>query len=109
MFVAAFPSEDPGVQQAAQTFFGLEDGLITAALGGGITVAGEDLDKFRRLIPANVALGVDSCLSKCGIKKTLDDNGGGKKRVLKGILVGDQVIMSVEELMEILGETEVEL
>ncbi|KAH0558515.1 hypothetical protein GP486_004828 [Trichoglossum hirsutum] len=68
VFVAAFPSEDPGVQQAAQTFFGFEDDVIAAALGGGVTVAGKDLDKFRSLIPANVALGVESCLKKCSIK-----------------------------------------
>lgn len=69
VFVAAFPSEDPGVQQIAQTFFGFEDDVITAALGGDITVAGEDLDSFKGLIPANVALGVESCLAKCNIKK----------------------------------------
>jgi len=69
-FVAAFPSEDPGVQQSAQTFFGLEDDIIEAVLGAqssGVTIDGADLDKFRSLIPANVALGVESCLKKCNI------------------------------------------
>lgn len=70
VFVAAFPSEDPGVQQAAQTFFGLEDDVIKAALGGGDgSVNGQDLDKFKALIPANVAKGVESCLLACGIPK----------------------------------------
>jgi hypothetical protein len=69
VFVAAFPDEDPGVQQAVQTFFGLEDEIVQAALGGDGTVNGMDLDKFKAIIPANVALGVESCLQKCGISK----------------------------------------
>lgn len=69
VFVAAFPSEDPGVQQVAQTFFEFEDDVITAAVGGDIAVAGEDLDSFKNLIPANVAFGVESCLAKCNIQK----------------------------------------
>lgn len=70
VFVAAFPDEDPGVQQAAQTFFSLEDDVIRAALGGDGSVNGQDLDKFKGLIPANVALGVESCLKKCNIGMT---------------------------------------
>ncbi|KIM93910.1 hypothetical protein OIDMADRAFT_184605 [Oidiodendron maius Zn] len=70
VFVAAFPNEDPGVQQAAQTFFGFEDDVIQAALGGDGSVNGQDLDKFKALIPPNVALGVESCLKKCNIGTT---------------------------------------
>lgn len=70
VFVAAFPDEDPGVQQTVQTFFGFEDDVIQAALGGDLTVSGADLDKFKTLIPANVALGVESCLQKCKINKS---------------------------------------
>lgn len=69
VFVAAFPNEDPGVQQIAQTFFGFEDDVITAAVGGELSIAGEDLDAFKGLIPANVAIGVESCLAKCNIQK----------------------------------------
>ena len=69
VFVAAFPSEDPGVQQSAQTFFGFEDEVINAALGGEITVDGADLDSFKAVIPANVANGVAQCLQTCGIQK----------------------------------------
>ena len=69
LFVAGFASEDPGVQQSAQTFFGLNDDIVTAALGGQDTFDGADLDKFRSLIPANVAEGVEKCLSTCGISK----------------------------------------
>lgn len=70
VFVAAFPDEDPGVQQVAQTFFGFDDEILRAALGGDGSVNGQDLEKFRKLIPANVALGVESCLKKCNIGMT---------------------------------------
>ncbi|KAL8763857.1 MAG: hypothetical protein Q9184_000453 [Pyrenodesmia sp. 2 TL-2023] len=68
MFVAGFASEDPGVQSIAQTYFGLDPDVIEAATGNDFTFEGEDVDKFRNLIPANVALGVESCLKKCQIK-----------------------------------------
>jgi len=68
MFVAAFASEDPGVQQSAQTFFGLNEDIVSAALGTD-TINGQDIDQFKSQIPANVALGVESCLAKCNIKK----------------------------------------
>lgn len=68
LFVAGFASEDPGVQQAAQTFFGLNDDIVEAALGQD-TFHGADLDKFRSLIPPNVAQGVEKCLSQCHISK----------------------------------------
>ncbi|KAI4152378.1 MAG: hypothetical protein L6R39_001830 [Caloplaca ligustica] len=68
IFVAGFASEDPGVQQAAQTFFGFDQDFVDAAIGNDFTFEGKDVDKFRKLIPANVALGVESCLKKCGIQ-----------------------------------------
>jgi len=69
VFVAGFASEDPGVQQSAQRVFDLDDDLLQAMFGGDITVDGRDVDQFRSLIPANVALGVESCLAKCGLAK----------------------------------------
>lgn len=68
LFVAGFASEDPGVQQVAQTFFGLNDDIVEAALGQD-AFDGADLEKFRSLIPANVAQGVEQCLSQCYISK----------------------------------------
>lgn len=68
-FVAGFASEDPGVQQTAQTFFGLSEDIVKATLGGVDTFDGADLEKLRSIIPANVAAGVEQCLSKCGISK----------------------------------------
>jgi len=69
LFVAGFASEDPGVQQEAQTFFGFGTEAVEAAVGNGFTFEGGDVDKFRAAIPANVALGVETCLKKCNIAK----------------------------------------
>jgi hypothetical protein len=68
VFVAGFNNEDPGAQQTQDTFFKLEDNVIQAAFGGDI-YSGEDIDLIRDMIPANVALGVEECLRKCGIPK----------------------------------------
>ncbi|KAL8764829.1 MAG: hypothetical protein Q9194_006818 [Teloschistes cf. exilis] len=67
-FIAGFASEDPGVQQAAETFFGFDPDIVEAALRNDFTFEGKDVDKFRSLIPENVALGVESCLKKCGLR-----------------------------------------
>lgn len=67
-FVAGFASEDPGVQQAIQSFVGFDDDIVLAALGGD-AFDGASLDKVRSLIPANVANGVEKCLKQCNIKK----------------------------------------
>ena len=68
VFVAGFASEDPGVQQSAQRLFDLDDDVLQAAFSSE-AFAGEDVDQFRGLIPANVAVGVESCLAKCGLAK----------------------------------------
>lgn len=71
IFVAGFADEDPGVQQTAQSFFSLSDDVTSAVLGadGEATINGLDLDKFRDVLPANVALGVQQCLDKCALKR----------------------------------------
>lgn len=69
VFVAAFPDEDPGVGQIAQNYFGLEDEIVLASAGGDLNIAGATIDQFRGKIPANVVMGVESCLAKCGIQK----------------------------------------
>ena len=69
VFVASFPSEDPGVGQIAQEFYGLEDQIVKGSTGGELSVNGANIDAFRTLVPANVAKGVDACLAKCGIAK----------------------------------------
>jgi hypothetical protein len=69
-FVAGFASEDPGVQQSAQTLLGLDNDMVNAVFGAAnVSIDGKDIDTFRPLLPANVATGVESCLVKCGMQK----------------------------------------
>jgi hypothetical protein len=68
-FVAGFASEDPGVQQSAQRLFDLTDDVLDATFANDFTFDGRDIDQFREAIPANVAHGVEQCLTKCGISK----------------------------------------
>ena len=69
IFVAGFGNEDPGVQQTAQTFYGLDDQFVAPALNGNENIPGADVEKFRAVIPKNVAVGIDACLARCGIQK----------------------------------------
>ncbi|KAF5658707.1 putative spherulin 1A precursor [Fusarium heterosporum] len=43
--------------------------VVSATLGGIKTIDGKDIETFRDIIPKNIALGIDSCLKKCGIKR----------------------------------------
>lgn len=69
VFVAAFPSEDPGVEQVAQAFFSLRPDIASASLNGVTMLEGADIENFRDYLPDNVVVGVESCLKKCGIPK----------------------------------------
>ncbi|KAG8664234.1 hypothetical protein FPOAC2_14593 [Fusarium poae] len=69
VFVAAFDNVDPGVSQVAQNFFSLNGDVVQATLGGVQTIDGKDIESFREHIPANIALGIDVCLNKCGLKR----------------------------------------
>lgn len=69
IFVAGFNNEDFGTSQTADNFFRLNDDVIVAALGGNVVVDGRDIDQFKNMIPHNVAIGVESCLKKCGLAK----------------------------------------
>ncbi|KAG5990916.1 hypothetical protein E4U43_004160 [Claviceps pusilla] len=70
VFVAGFNNADPGVQTIAQNFFQLRPDVIKATLGRGVqSWDGADIESFREGIPANIALGIDACLKKCGIKR----------------------------------------
>ncbi|KAF2195518.1 spherulin-1B precursor [Zopfia rhizophila CBS 207.26] len=66
-FVATLNSGDPGTSQVAQNLFGLNKDVVNATLGFPASVAGKDIESFRKTIPANIALGIDACLKKCGI------------------------------------------
>jgi len=69
IFVAGFNNEDFGTSQLADNLFRLNDDVIVASLGGNVVVDGRDLDQFKNMIPHNVAIGVESCLQKCGLAK----------------------------------------
>jgi len=68
-FVSAFSTNDAGVQQTTQTYLEFGDQIIQGALGGPVTVNGQDIDTFRNEVPANIAAGIESCLSACNIQK----------------------------------------
>ncbi|CZR52953.1 related to spherulin 1A precursor [Phialocephala subalpina] len=68
IFIAAFNSEDPGVNTPAESLFMLDDDFSALATGLEF-LPGADIDKFRHLVPATIAQGVESCLKRCGIKK----------------------------------------
>jgi hypothetical protein len=57
------------VRQISQEFLELENKLVKGSLGGEVVVDVINIDEFRGLIPANVAMWVDSCLAKCRITK----------------------------------------
>jgi hypothetical protein len=66
-FVASFNSEDFGAGQVADELFALSDDVVSAAFGQAID--GADVAKFKKSIPATIALGVAQCLKTCGIKQ----------------------------------------
>jgi len=65
-FVAALNDEDPGASQIAQRFFGLPPDVVAATLGD---VGIEEVVSIASGIPDNMAIGVDRCLQKCGLKR----------------------------------------
>lgn len=66
VFVAGLNSDDPGASQIAQNFFGLKSDIVQATLGAD-TIAGKNIDQFKKDIPLNVALGIETCLKTCKI------------------------------------------
>lgn len=64
LFVAGLSNEDPGTSQIAQNFFKIDPEILSATLGG------EDIKTINQTIsniPANVALGLQSCQQTCGL------------------------------------------
>ncbi|KAF2795463.1 RmlC-like cupin [Melanomma pulvis-pyrius CBS 109.77] len=66
-FVATLDKEDPGTLTIAPSFFGLNKDVVSATLGYPQSLDGKDINAFRKSIPANIALSIDSCLKKCNI------------------------------------------
>ncbi|KAJ7171524.1 RmlC-like cupin domain-containing protein [Mycena filopes] len=67
VFVAALNSEDPGRSDIATSFWALPSDVVDAALGFPETIGGSNIDAWRAHLPANLAAGIDSCLSACGL------------------------------------------
>ena len=65
MFVAAFNSQDPGVQTVANSFYGgLPADIVGASLGGlNITT----VDSMKAMLPVNPSLGIAECRQRCGL------------------------------------------
>jgi hypothetical protein len=68
IFVATFNHEDPGINTPAETLFQLDDDFAGLALGLEF-LEGADIERYRHLVPATLARGVESCLRRCGIEK----------------------------------------
>jgi hypothetical protein len=68
VFVAAFNHEDPGINTLTETLFQLDDFFASLALGLEF-LEGADIDRYRHLVPATLAQGVEDCLRRCGIEK----------------------------------------
>ncbi|KAF8208538.1 RmlC-like cupin domain-containing protein [Mycena galopus ATCC 62051] len=64
LFVSGLNSEDPGVLQIAQRFFGLSPDIVAATLGD---LGVEEVLGLNDMIPDSVALGAAECLQRCGI------------------------------------------
>jgi quercetin dioxygenase-like cupin family protein len=74
VFVAGFGSNDPGRSDIATNFWMFDSDVIDASLGFPETIGGETIDQWRAHLPVNLALGVDSCLQACGIRKSNGTN-----------------------------------
>ncbi|GES65441.1 spherulin [Aspergillus terreus] len=66
-FAAAFTSDEFALGLVAQQTFALSDGVIAATFGQSIS--GEDIEKVREAIPADMLIKVEECLVKCGMQK----------------------------------------
>lgn len=77
VFVAGFNHQDPGVQTIAPNLFSLRPDVVSATLGGVQMLDGKDIESFREAIPQNIALGIDACLRKCGIKRNSRRSSSG--------------------------------
>ncbi|KAF3031957.1 hypothetical protein E8E12_002779 [Didymella heteroderae] len=63
--VASLNSEDPGTSQIAQNFFALDSQVVNASLGFPKEITGQNIENFRKYIPANLAQDMDVCLERC--------------------------------------------
>jgi len=71
-FVAALSNEDPGTSSIAQNFYGIDEGILSATLGG---TDQSTLQSMLKALPKNVALGLQECQQKCGLSGGNSGNG----------------------------------
>ncbi|KAG9206621.1 hypothetical protein G6514_003458 [Epicoccum nigrum] len=76
IFVATLNSEDPGTSQIAQNFFALNAEVVNATLGFPREINGQNIQEFRKYIPANLAQDMEVCLKRC--KMSGYENGDDK-------------------------------
>jgi len=67
VFVASLNDEDPGLSSIAQNFFGIEEDVVSATLGG---VNSEYLSQISSQLPPGLILGLETCLQKCGLEQS---------------------------------------
>jgi hypothetical protein len=68
VFIAAFGSDDPGLNRVAQNFFGLDPNNVDADLGFTDFLDRTNTAQFEASIPLAFALGAKECLDWCGIE-----------------------------------------
>lgn len=66
-FIAGFNSDDPSLSSIAQDFFDLDPEIVKADLGFPREINGMNIAQFTPTIPPSFALGIQSCLDRCGI------------------------------------------
>ncbi|KAJ7165450.1 RmlC-like cupin domain-containing protein [Mycena crocata] len=69
IFVAGLSSEDPGRSDVATNLFMLPPDVVNATLGFPSTIGGSNIAQWKSHLPANLALGVETCLQMCGISQ----------------------------------------
>ncbi len=65
--LTVFSAEDGGFGFVADQAFALPDDIIATQLGDSI--AGADIDRIRKALPAGVVAQIDACVKKCKIPK----------------------------------------
>ncbi len=66
----AFGTDDPGILNVANAYFSLNQAVVNATLGFPDELNGYSVPEFRKYIPPSYAYGVQSCLDRCGIKRS---------------------------------------
>jgi hypothetical protein len=66
--IATLDNNDAGTEQIAPAFFGLNPEVVNATLGYPKSLNGKSIKEFRKQIPPNLVLAMETCLVKCGMQ-----------------------------------------